>query len=93
MNNNEIDNSYARDDSEFLRFSNVMDRECLESEVEGTMWVFLSDAKKYGVEYNEAMLALKIRKLNKRYGTDTAAKRLQLVRDYSLRRFDPNAEE
>lgn len=79
-----------RDDN-FLEFSNIMDAEGVEADLEGTFWVFLEQAKKSGVIYDASMLSTKIHKLNARYGADMKAKRLRLVRDYAMKRFDPNA--
>lgn len=78
-------------DDNFLEFSNIMDAEGVEADLEGTFWIFLEQAKKSGVIYNASMLSAKIHKLNARYGADMKAKRLRLVRDYAMKRFDPNA--
>ena len=75
----------------FLEFSNIMDAEGVEADLEVTFWIFLEQAKKSGVIYNASMLSAKIHKLNALYGADTKAKRLRLVRDYAMKRFDPNA--
>lgn len=75
----------------FLEFSNIMDAEGVEADLEGTFWIFLEQAKESGVIYDASMLSTKIHKLNARYGADMKAKRLRLVRDYAMKRFDPNA--
>lgn len=75
----------------YLEFSNLMDEAGLNNDVQNMFWTFLRIARKSGVIYNASMLTEKIKALNKLYGTDNKRKSMKLVRDYCMKRFDPQS--
>ena len=83
------------DDSDYnahyLEFSNLMDEGGLNADVQNMFWLFLRKGKESGVIYNASMLTEKIKALNKLYGTDNKRKSMKLVRDYCMKRFDPQS--
>ena len=75
----------------YLEFSNLMDEAGLNNDVQNMFWLFLRKGKESGVIYNASMLTEKIKALNKLYGTDNKRKSMKLVRDYCMKRFDPQS--
>lgn len=77
--------------AQYLEFSNLMDEAGLNNDVQNMFWLFLRKGKESGVIYNASMLTEKIKALNKLYGTDNKRKSMKLVRDYCMKRFDPQS--
>lgn len=75
----------------YLEFSNLMDEAGLNNDVQNMFWTFLRVARKNGVIYNAAMITEKINALKRLYGTDNKRKSMKLVRDYCMKRFDPQS--
>ena len=94
---NEENTAGAREDDDadynahYLEFSNLMDEAGLNNDVQNMFWLFLRKGKESGVIYNASMLTEKIKALNKLYGTDNKRKSMKLVRDYCMKRFDPQS--
>ena len=75
----------------YLEFSNLMDEAGLNNDVQNMFWTFLRIARKNGVIYNASMITEKINALKRLYGTDNKRKSMKLVRDWCVKRFDPQS--